>query len=165
MQLSKSTAIYNRVLLLMHRSENISGITTAPVRRCSGYSVRFAVGRPGIHFSSQIIPKDFKTWYLQLSCLALSIKQGIAWRTSRLACLWCPWPRHLTGCLRLYVADRWRTRASPGYNCEAAHPACRKKRLLGTHQWQFALLVVGLPIIYDWLQIGCHLSPSLIQLG
>ena len=29
------------------------------------------------------------------------------WRTSRQACLLCPWARHLTGCLRLYVADRW----------------------------------------------------------
>ena len=29
--------------------------------------------------------------------------------------------------LHLYVADRWRTRASPGYNCEVAHPACRRR--------------------------------------
>ena len=26
----------------------------------------------------------------------------------------------------LYVADRWPTRTSPGYNCEIANPACRK---------------------------------------
>ena len=42
-------------------------------------------------------------------------------------------------------------RASPGYNCEAAHEACRKRRLLGTQQWQSALLVVGLPV--------CNLHP------
>ena len=28
-------------------------------------------------------------------------------RTSRQACLLCPWARHLTGCLHLYVAERW----------------------------------------------------------
>ena len=33
------------------------------------------------------------------------------WRTSRQACLLCPWARHLTGRLRLYVADRWWGRA------------------------------------------------------
>ena len=26
---------------------------------------------------------------------------------------------------------------------------CRKRRLLDTHQWQFALLVVGLPVTHD----------------
>ena len=41
-------------------------------------------------------------------------------------------PRHLTGLLHLYVADRWRTHTSPGYNCEVANPARRKRRLLGT---------------------------------
>ena len=57
--------------------------------------------------------------------------KGIAWRTSRQACLLCPWERHLTERLRLYVADRWPTRTSPGYNCEVAHPACRNKATLG----------------------------------
>ena len=33
------------------------------------------------------------------------------WRTSRKACLLCPWARHLTGCLHLHVADRWRGQA------------------------------------------------------
>ena len=79
------------------------------------------------------------------SLLGAQHKKGIVWRTSRQACLLCPWARHLTGCLHLYVADRWRTRTSLGYNCEAAHLACLKKRLSGTHQWQSALLVVGLP--------------------
>ena len=31
---------------------------------------------------------------------------GIVWRTSRKACLLCPWARHLAGCLYLNVADR-----------------------------------------------------------
>ena len=37
--------------------------------------VRSAVGRPGVHSLSQVIPKDFKKWYSQLPCLALSIKK------------------------------------------------------------------------------------------
>ena len=80
------------------------------------------------------------------SLLGAQHKKGIVWRITRQACLLCPWARHLTGVtgrLHLYVADRWRTRTSPGKNCEVAHPACRKRRLLGTHQWQSALLVVG----------------------
>ena len=89
-------------------------------------------------------------------------KIGIVWRTSRQACL-CPWARHLTGRFRLYVADRWPTRTSPGYNSEVAHPTCRKRRLLGTHQLQSALLVVGLPVTRDWFELGCHLSPSQIS--
>ena len=92
-------------------------------------------------------------------------KKGIVWKTSRQACLLCPWARHLTGRLHLYMAERWPTRASPGYNCETAHPACRTRRLLGTDQWQFALLMVGLPVIHDWFEMGCHLPPSSIQLG
>ena len=62
------------------------------------------------------------------------------------------------------MADRWRTRISPGHNCEAAHPAYRKKRLLSTHQWHSVLLLVGLPVIHDWFEMGCHLSRSLIHL-
>ena len=30
----------------------------------------------------------------------------------------------LNGRLHLYVADRWPSRTSPGYNCEVANPAC-----------------------------------------
>ena len=70
----------------------------------------------------------------------------------------------LTGRLHLYVADRWPTRTSPDYNCEVACPACRKRRLLGNHQWQFALLVVGLPVTEYWFQMDCHVSPSLISI-
>ena len=35
------------------------------------------------------------------------------------------------GRLRLYVADRWPTRTSPGCNCEVALPSYRKKATLG----------------------------------
>ena len=131
---------------------------------CSGESIRIAVGRPGVHSLSQVIPKDFKKWYSQLPCLALSIKKEIVWRTSRQAFLLCPWARHLTGRLHFYVADRWPTHTSLDYNCEVANPACRKRRLLGTHQWQSALLVVGLPVTQDRFEIDCHLSPSLISI-
>ena len=86
------------------------------------------------------------------------------WRTSRQACLLCPWVRQLTGCLHLYVADWWSSRTSPDYNCKVANPACCKRRLLVTHQWQSALLVVGLPVTQDWIEMGCHLSPSLISI-
>ena len=70
------------------------------------------------------------------------------------------WAKSLAGCLHLRVADRWPTGTSPGNNCEVAHQACRKRRLLGTHQWQSALLVVGLPVTHDWFEMGCHFSPS-----
>ena len=79
------------------------------------------------------------------------------WGTSRQACLLCPWPRHLTERLHLYVADKWPTRTSPSYKCEVANPACRKRQLLGTHRWQSALLVVGLPVTRDWFEMSCHL--------
>ena len=42
---------------------------------CSGESVRFVVGRPGVHFLSRVIPKDFKKLYSQLPSLALSINR------------------------------------------------------------------------------------------
>ena len=90
-------------------------------------------------------------------------KKGIVWGTNRQACLLCPWARHPSECLYLCGADRWPARTSPGYNCEVANPECCKRRLLGTHQWQSAL-VVGLPVIHDWLEMGCHLSPSLISI-
>ena len=73
------------------------------------------------------------------SLLGAQRKKGIVWRTSGQACLLCPWARHLTGRPRLYVTDWWPTRTLPGYNCEVANPACRKRRLLGIHRWQSAL--------------------------
>ena len=94
-------------------------------------SVRFAVDRPGVYSLSRVIPKDFKKWYSRLSRLTLSIKKGIVWRTSRQACLLCPWAKHLTGRLHLYVADRWPTRTSLGYNCEVAKPSMSQKTTLG----------------------------------
>ena len=45
-------------------------------------------------------------------------------------------------CLRCLII----TRASSAYNCDAAYPACCKRRLLGTHHWQSALLLVGPPV-------------------
>ena len=98
------------------------------------------------------------------SLLGAQHLKGIVWWTSRQACLLWPWARHLTGRLHLYVADRWSTRTSTDYNYEIANPACRKRRLLGTHQWQSALLVVGLPVTHDWFEMGCHLFPSLISI-
>ena len=92
------------------------------------------------------------------SLLGAQHKKGTLWRTSRQACLLCPWARPLTGRLHLYVADRWPTRTSLGCNGEVTHPACRKRRHLGTHQWQSALLVVGLPVSQDWFEMGRHLS-------
>ena len=50
------------------------------------------------------------------------------------------------------------SRTSKSYNCEVAHSACRKRRLLGTHHWQSALLVVGRPVIMTgskWAAIFC----------
>ena len=151
------------------RKERLSPTSKArreakPARWCSGESVRLVVGRPGVHSLSRIIPKDFKKWYSQLPCLALSIYKGIVWRTRRRACLLCPWARHLTGRLHLHVVDRWLSRTSPGYNCEVANPACGKRRLLSTHQWQSTLLVVGLPVTEDWFEMDCDLSPSLISI-
>ena len=96
------------------------------------------------------------------SLLGAQHKKEIVWRTSRQACLLCPWARHLTGRIHLYVADRSPTHTSWGYSCEVAHPA---RRLLGTHQWPSALLVVGLPVTHDWFEMGSHVSPNLIQLG
>ena len=41
---------------------------------------------------------------------------GIVWRTSQQAWLLCPWAKHLTGCLHLYVADRWLASSVPVVN-------------------------------------------------
>ena len=66
---------------------------------------RHLVGRPGVHFPSRVIPKNFKKWHSRLPCLALSTKVTVE-RTSRLACLLCPSTRHLSGCFHLYAANR-----------------------------------------------------------
>ena len=72
---------------------------------------------------SRVIPKDYKKWYSQLPFLALSTK-GTVWSTSRQACLLCPWARHLTGRLHLYVVNRWWIEQS---TCRGG-PVLRKKR-------------------------------------
>ena len=99
--------------------------------------------------------KTLKKMVFTASLLGAQHKKGIVCRTSRQACLLCSWAKHSTGRLHLYVADRGPTRTSPGYNCEVANQACYKRRLLGTHQWQSALLVVGLLITHDWFEMGC----------
>ena len=83
------------------------------------------------------------------SLLGAQHKKGILRRTSRQAYSLCPWARHLTGRFHLYVADSWPTRKSSGCNCEVANPTCRKRQLLGTHQWQSALLVLRLQVTND----------------
>ena len=134
-----------------------------PARWRSAWSVRCAVGRPGVYSLSRVIPKDFKKWYSRLLCLTLSTKSDTV-ENKPASLLAVSLGRLLAGRLRFYVADRWPTRTSPGYNCKVAHPACLKKRLLGTHQWQSALLVVGLPTAHDCFEMSCHLSPSLISI-
>ena len=53
----------------------------------------------------------------------------------------------------------------PNYSVQTVpRPACRKRRLLGTHQWQSALLVVWLPVIHNWFKMECHLFPVLISI-
>ena len=88
-----------------------------PARWCSGESVRIAVGRPGVHSLSRVIPKDFKNWYSQLPCLALSIERDSV-ENKPASLLVVPLGKALSGTPHLYVADRWPTRTSPDYNCE-----------------------------------------------
>ena len=63
---------------------------------------------------------------LTASLLGAEHKKRIVLRTSQQACSLCPWARRLKGRLRLYAADRWLIRTSPGYNCKVANSACRK---------------------------------------
>ena len=72
-----------------------------------------------------------------------SAQKRIVRRTMQQASLLCPCARHLTERLHLHVADKWRTRTSPGYNCEAANPACRKRRLLKVYPPMAVRLVGG----------------------
>ena len=69
----------------------------------SGLSVRFAFGRPGVHFSCRVMPKTLKNG---IHSSVWRSAKGIVWKTSLQACLLCAWATHLTGCRRLYVADR-----------------------------------------------------------
>ena len=139
-------------------------ILSSVVAKICVFGVRFVVGRPGYHSLSRVITKRLLKMVFTAFLLGAQHRKEIVWRTSRQACLLCPWARHLAGRLHIYVADRWPTRTSPGYSCEVADTACRKRRLLCTYQWQFALLVVGPPVTHDWFEMGCHLSPSLISI-
>ena len=60
------------------RSSSDIASTRSFGNRCDGVVVRvcFALGRPGVHSLSRVIPKDFKKWHSQLPCLSFSIKKG-----------------------------------------------------------------------------------------
>ena len=71
-------------------------------------------------FAGQIGLKTLKNYQKTLKNHQKTLKNGIysfpawrsafmgrLWRTSRQVRLLCPWARHLTGCPRLYVEDRW----------------------------------------------------------
>ena len=88
--------------------------------------------------------------------------KGIVWRTSRQACLLCPWARHLTGRLHLYVVDRWPSRTSPGYNCEVANPACQTT--LGYPPVAARLVGGGATSHSRLVRNGLPSSPSLISI-
>ena len=89
--------------------------------------------------------------------------KGIVWKTSRQACLLCPWARHLTGRLHLYVADRWPSRTSPDYNCEVANPACQTT--LGYPPVAVRLVGGGATSHSRLVRNGLPLSPSLISIS
>ena len=96
------------------------------------------------------------------SLLGAQHKKRIAWRTSRQACLLCPWARHLTGRIHLYVADRWLTRTSPDYNCEVANPACQTT--LGYPPVAVRLVGGGATSHSRLVRNGLPSSPSLISI-
>ena len=108
---------------------------------------------------SRVIPNDFKKWYSQLQCLALSIKKRDGVESKLASLLVVSLGKALNGTPPSLCGKQVAYPFPPGYNCEVASPACRKKRLLGTHQWQSALLMVGLPVTHDWFKMGCHLFP------
>ena len=91
------------------------------------------------------------------SLLGAQHKKGIVWRTSRQACLLRPWARHLTGRLTFM----WQTGGLSVLHRVTIVKLLTQhlRRLLGTHQWQSALSMVGLPVTQDWFEMGCHLSP------
>ena len=96
------------------------------------------------------------------SLLGAQHKKGIVWRTSRQACLLCPWARHLTGRLHLYVVDRWPSRTSPGYKCEVANPACQTT--LGYPPVAVRLVGGGATSHSRLVRNGLPSSPSLISI-
>ena len=77
--------------------------------KCDGVVVRASALQlvdQGFISTSRVIRKYFKNIFHSFPAWR-SAQKGIVWRTIRQACLLCPWARHLTGCLHLYVADRW----------------------------------------------------------
>ena len=67
---------YSRHLASCCAFSNFRRNLSLPARWRSGESVRIAVGRSRLYSPCRVISKDFKKWYSQLSCLALSIKKG-----------------------------------------------------------------------------------------
>ena len=105
-----------KILTLIYSNSTVVDRTViGPARWRSGESIRFTASRLWVYFLSRVIPKDFKKMVITASLLGTQHKKRRVWRTSRQACLLCLLARHLTGRLHLYVADRWRTRTSRGY--------------------------------------------------
>ena len=96
------------------------------------------------------------------SLLGAQHKKEIVWKTSRQACLLCPWAKHLTGRSTIM----WQTGGPPVLHRITIVKLLTQhvRRLLGTHQWQSALLVVRLPVTQGWFEMGRRLSPSLISI-
>ena len=94
------------------------------------------------------------------------------WRTSRQACLLCPWARHLTGCLHLHVADRWwvqaicpswrpsltedlqteheRTRSVCALGCFLISLFSTFQRATSFYDWNFSALITNLALFLDY---------------
>ena len=57
----------------------------SPARWRSDLSLRFSVGRFGVHFPSRVIPKDFKNGICSMTVWR-SAQKGVWWGASRQAC-------------------------------------------------------------------------------
>ena len=73
----------------------LNNYTIQLMRWRSGWSVRFAFGKPGVQSPCRVIPKDQKM--VSTAFLLGARHFGRLWRTSRQVRLLCPWARHLTG--------------------------------------------------------------------
>ena len=104
--LSVSIVTNERRILAFILSSNLILFLVEPLRWRNGLSGALQFVDLGIISPGRVKSKDFKNWYDQLPCMALSTKE-IVWRTSRQACLLCLWARHLTRCFHLYQAERW----------------------------------------------------------
>ena len=75
--IASSKAMARQIELDRKRAERKAHYDLAKAKaHAEAKAVRLAVGRPGVHSLSRVIPKDFKKWFLQLPCLALSIQKG-----------------------------------------------------------------------------------------